>query len=254
VQEGDVLGAIADLFSVPVEDLMAANSLSDESLTIGQKLTIPGVTATPRLTPGPTTTSTNNLLGMHLIMPLAGACLPDVDDQMPNAQREYRAGIHEGVDFFTGFACIDVPRGLPILSVADGRVIRADHDYRALTQSQIDQLQAESVAQGFTSSGTLDKFRGRQVWIDHGDGVITRYCHLEAIPDDLNVGRQVKQGETIGYIGDSGTPESAGDPEIPSIHLHFEIRVGDSYLAAGMTPDETRIAYEEVFGFEPSAP
>ncbi len=255
IKDGDLLGAIAERFGVSVEELMTANGLTDETgLVIGQKLVIPGVTATPRPTPGPTSTSTNNLLGMHLVMPLAGACLSPEADQLPNALREYRAGIHEGVDFFTGFACIDVPRGLPILAVAEGRVIRADHDYRALTQSQVDQLEAESVAQGFTSPGTLDKFRGRQVWIDHGDGVVTRYCHMDSIPDDLNVGGEVRQGQTIGYVGDSGTPESAGDPEIPSIHLHFEIRVGDTYLAAGLSAEETRIAYEEVFGFEPSAP
>jgi murein DD-endopeptidase MepM/ murein hydrolase activator NlpD len=251
VKDGDVLGAIADLFSVSIEELLEANDLPDEtSLTIGQQLVIPGVTATPRPTPGPTSTTTDNLLGMHLIMPLAGACLTPDDEQMPNSLREYRSGIHEGVDFFTGFACIDVPRGLEIHAVADGRIIRADHDYRQLTQSQIDELEAESAAQGFTSPGTLDKFRGRQVWIDHGDGVITRYCHMDGIPRDINVGSEVKQGDVIGYVGDSGTPESASNPDIPSIHLHFEIRVDDSYLGAGLGPAETRAVYEAIWGIQ----
>lgn len=254
MKDGDVLGGIADLFGVSIEALLEANDLPDEtSLTIGQRLVIPGVTATPRPTPGPTSTSTDNLLGMHLIMPLAGACLTPDDEQLPNALREYRAGIHEGVDFFTGYACMDVPRGLPELAVANGRVIRADRDYRPLSQSEIDRLQAESLAQGFTSPGTLDKFRGRQVWIDHGNGIVTRYSHLDSIPPGVNAGAYVKQGDVIGYVGDSGTPESASDPDIPSIHLHFEIRVDDSYLGAGLSAAETRAVYEAVWGIEASS-
>jgi hypothetical protein len=254
VKDGDVPGAIAELFGVSLEELLSANGLTDESsLVVGQQLLIPGVTATPRPTPGPTSTSVDNLLGMHLVMPLEGACLTPEDDQMPNAPREYRAGVHEGLDFFTGFACIDVPKGLPVLSVAKGKVIRADHDFRALTQSQIERMEAESAAQGFTSPGTLDKFRGRQVWIDHGNGIVTRYCHLDGIPPAVQVGANVTQGQTIGYVGDSGTPESASNPDIPSYHLHFEIRTGDTYLGAGLDPAGTRAAYEAVFGIQPPA-
>lgn len=252
VKDGDVLGTIADQFGMTIETLAGANSLDPGApISVGQKLAIPGVTATPRPTPGPTSTSTSNLLGMHLILPIAGACLTPDDDQMPNAPRDYRKGVHEGVDFFTSYVCVDVPKDLPALAVADGTVIRADHDYRRLTQAQIDELEAESAAQGYTSPGTLDKFRGRQVWIDHGNGIVTRYCHLDGVPKDILPGAHVKQGQTIGYIGDSGTPESASNPDF-EIHLHFEIRIGDTYLAAGLDPAGTRAAYEAVFGFTPA--
>lgn len=253
VKDGDVLGAIADLFGVTVDALVEANQLPDETgIAVGQLLIIPGVTATPRPSLGPTTTSNANLLGMHLIMPIAGACLTPEDEQMPNAPREYRSGIHEGVDFFTSYACVDVPKGLPELAVADGTIIRADRDYRALTQAQIEELQAESVAQGFTSAGTLDKFRGRQVWVDHGNGIVTRYSHLDSIPKNIQAGVRVKQGDTVGYVGDSGTPGSATNPDF-EIHLHFEIRVGDTYLGAGLDPQQTRAVYEAVFGITPAA-
>lgn len=253
MKDGDVLGAIADQFGVSAEELARANQLADAaSLSVGQVLVIPGQTATPRPTPGPTTASTDNLLGMHLIMPVAGACLTPDDDQMPNAPRDYRAGIHEGVDFFTSYACVDVPRDLPALAVAGGTVMRADHDYRPLTQAQIDELETESAAQGYTSEGTLDKFRGRQVWIDHGNGIVTRYCHLDGVPKEIQVGSKVKQGDTVGYIGDTGTPESASNPDF-EIHLHFEIRVGDTFLGAGLDPAQTRAVYEAVFGITPSA-
>jgi murein DD-endopeptidase MepM/ murein hydrolase activator NlpD len=251
VQDGDTLSAIADRFSVSAEIIAQANFITDPAdLHIGDVLTIPGIKVTPQPshTPPPVTTDADSPIGIHMAMPVAGACLTLEGDQMPNAVREYRNGIHEGVDFFTDYACVPVSIDTPALAAADGVVIRADKEYRKLTQKEIDDLEAKSVEQGYTDEGTLDKFRGRQVWVDHGDGIVTRYCHLNGVPDDIQVGSHVKQGDAVGYIGDSGTPESASNPEF-EIHLHFEIRVRNSYLAAGLGPLETRNAYEQVFGF-----
>ncbi len=256
VQGGDTLGAIADQFGVSVDAIVSANSLTDAAdLSVGQVLTIPGVLASPApsRTPPPVTTAADSPIGIHLAMPIAGACLTTVDDQMPNAIRDYRAGIHEGVDFFTDYACIPVAKDTPALAAADGVVVRADHDYRALTQKEIDDLEAKSVAQGYTDEGALDKFRGRQLWIDHGGGIVTRYCHLDGIPGDVQIGTHVNQGDVIGYIGDSGTPESASNPDF-EIHLHFEIRVGKTYLGAGLDPLQTRNIYERVFGLPLTQP
>ena len=251
VKDGDTLGAIADEFGVSLESLMQANSITDPTtLHVGDVLMIPGVFATPRPehTPPPFTTDAGSPIGIHMTMPVAGACLTLEDDQLPNAPREYRNGIHEGLDFFTDYACVPVSINTYALTAADGVVIRADKDYRKLTQKEIDDLEARSAEQGYTDEGTLDKFRGRQVWVDHGDGIVTRYCHLNDVPQDIEVGSRVKQGDTVGYIGDSGTPESASNPEF-EIHLHFEIRVNDSYLGAGLGRLETRNIYERVFGF-----
>jgi murein DD-endopeptidase MepM/ murein hydrolase activator NlpD len=256
VQAGDTLGGIADQFGVGVDAIVSANGLVDAAeLSVGQALTIPGVLASPppSRTPPPVTTAADSPIGIHLAMPIAGACLTTVDDQMPNAQRTYRSGIHEGVDFFTDFACVPVAKDTPALAAADGVVIRADHDYRALTQKEIDDLEAKSVAQGYTDEGALDKFRGRQLWIDDGGGIVTRYCHLDGISSDVQVGTHVKQGDLIGYIGDSGTPESASNPDF-EIHLHFEIRVGKTYLGAGLDPLQTRNIYERAFGLPLTQP
>jgi murein DD-endopeptidase MepM/ murein hydrolase activator NlpD len=242
------LGAIAERFAVTPESIMEANEVTDPAaLSAGQILVIKGVDpevagAAPAESP-----AADSPLGYYMKMPLAGACLPGDDNQMPNAPREYRRGVHEGIDFFTGFSCIDVPLGLDVLAPRDGTVVRADQDYRQLTQHQIDQLLALTAQLGYTDSGSLDKFRGRQVWIDHGDGVVTRYCHLSGIPEGIHPGVRVKTGQPIGYVGDSGTPESLGQ-EGYNKHLHFEIRQGNSYLGAGLTPDETRALYESVFG------
>lgn len=248
VQDGDVLGAIADQFGVTVEAIMQANGLIDEtSLSVGQVLEIPGVSATPFPTPPPTDASIVSPIGVHMVMPVLGACLPRLDDQLPNAPREYRSGVHEGVDFFTGFACVDVPKGLSVGAAADGVVIRADRDYRPITAQKLDEVLSRALAQGYTDEGGLDKLRGRQLWIDHGDGIVTRYAHLDSIASDVYVGTHVTAGQEIAYIGDSGTPESVTNPDF-EIHLHFEIRVDDSYLGAGLSLPETRTLYERVFG------
>jgi murein DD-endopeptidase MepM/ murein hydrolase activator NlpD len=166
---------------------------------------------------------------------------------MPTVPREYRHGVHEGVDFFTGFSCVDVPLGLPVVAPADGTVIRADQEYKQPTQRQIDGLLALTAEQGYTDPGTLDKFRGRQVGIDHGDGIVTRYAHLSDIPQDVQVGTKVTQGQVVAFVGDSGTPESLAQSGYNK-HLHFEIRVGDSFLGAGLPMGEVRALYEAVFG------
>lgn len=254
VLDGDTLGGIADSFGISVESILDANGLSaDAVINVGDTLTIPDVVppddpnAAPLRTPDPTDFSQESPIGFHLSMPAEGACLTQNDDQMPNSPREYRAGIHEGVDFFTGFACTDFVRGTPVLAAADGTVIRADKDYRPITEQQVQQLTAESLAQGFTSPGTLDKFRGRQIWIDHGNGIVTRYSHLDGVDASINVGTRVTAGQLIGTTGDSGTVESISNPDF-NLHLHFEVRTGDTFLGAGLPPDEVRRLYEQAFG------
>ena len=71
-----------------------------------------------------------------------------------------------------------------------------------------------------TRSGTviLAKYHasyGNYIIVDHGDGVSSLYAHLSGFA--VGYGQRVSQGQTIGYIGSTGT--STGP------HLHFEIRV-----------------------------
>ena len=248
VQPGDTLGTIAEKFGVAPEAIIEENDLADAaSITVDQILVIKGVDPVLAGVVPDTSPTAESPIGFQMSMPVAGACLPTDDNQMPNVPREYRKGIHEGVDFFTGFACVDVPIGLPVLATYEGTVIRADHQYRQLTQKQIDDLIALTAELGYTDAGTLDKFRGRQVWIDHGDGIVTRFCHLSDIPLGIQVGVSVTQGESVGFVGDSGTPESLGQAGYNK-HLHFEIRVDNSFLGEGQSAEETRATYEAVFG------
>jgi murein DD-endopeptidase MepM/ murein hydrolase activator NlpD len=246
VVEGDTLSGIAQLFGVTIEDIVAANGLADPTaISVGQVLIIPvnGVVITPTpvaLTPTPDP----RLSGFT--MPIAGACLTTSDNQIPNAPRQYRSGTHEGLDFYTGFVCVDVPADAAALAAKGGTVIRADHDFTEMTLDELNALLARSQAQGFTDPESLDKFRGRQVWIDHGNGIVTRYCHLAGIPEGIVDGTKVSVGQAVGFVGDSGTPEAVTSPGV-EIHLHWEVRVDDSYLGVGLPPDQVRATYERLF-------
>ncbi|UZR98777.1 M23 family metallopeptidase [Chondrinema litorale] len=87
--------------------------------------------------------------------------------------------MHSGIDF-------RVPEGTDIIAAADGEVI--------VSQSS-------------------DRGYGNHVKLKHPDGTITLYAHLR----DINVkkGSQIKQGEKIGTVGNTGLSLSA--------HLHFEV-------------------------------
>jgi murein DD-endopeptidase MepM/ murein hydrolase activator NlpD len=178
--------------------------------------------------------------------PIEGACLPSSDLLMPNAPRDYRSGVHEGVDFYGSDNCVPITQGTPVRAVADGVVIRADVAYHDLTWEELEALN-ERVANGHANDPeVLDAFRGRQVWIRHDNGIVTRYAHLSGVADGVVEGARVLRGEVIGYVGESGTPESLTAPG-SEYHLHFEIRVGDTFLGQGLPPDQVRVLYQQAF-------
>ncbi|MDT4897337.1 MAG: hypothetical protein QOH25_2414 [Acidobacteriota bacterium] len=87
---------------------------------------------------------------------------------------------HKGQD-------ISAPKGTPVKAAADGSVVIA---------------------------GWLKGY-GWVVYIDHGNGISTRYGHLSRI--DVAVGQMLKQGEQLGLVGSTG--RSTGP------HLHYEVRI-----------------------------
>jgi murein DD-endopeptidase MepM/ murein hydrolase activator NlpD len=58
---------------------------------------------------------------------------------------------------------------------------------------------------------------GRTIIIKHGNVYSTLYAHMRAFARGTGYGRKVRQGQIIGYVGQSGT---ATGP-----HLHYEFRV-----------------------------
>ena len=161
----------------------------------------------------------------------AGFELPEEPELLPGSPREYRGGFHEGIDFPLAFE-------MPVAAAKAGKIIRIDSDY---TEWSVDeQIQGEDVGfrLGYTPEAVLDKLRGRQVWIDHGYGVVSRYAHLQSV-ELLSVGSIVEQGTVIGRVGNSGT--KAGP------HLHIEIRIGDAYLGDGLSGPQLLLALRRAF-------
>lgn len=180
----------------------------------------------------------NVLKQMGPILPIKGAYITKNNNQLPNAPREYRCGSHEGFDFYNGFCGVKVENGTPILAIANGEIIRADTVYTDFETEKREVLLKEARSIGFTPDSTLDVLRGRQVWINHGNGIVTRYCHLSRIPKGLK--GKITKGYIVGFVGGSGTKSKTP-------HLHFEIRLGKDFLGKGKTPKEIRDLVEEVF-------
>ena len=209
-----------------------------------------GPTATATSTPRPTATPTPEAPDLTIfrgfLFPLAGACLPESDALMPNAPREYRGGVHEGVDFYGYDNCTEIVADTTVLAPKDGIVVRSDLDYTDLTEEELAAANERIANGGANDFDIIDLFRGRQVWIDHGKGIITRYAHLSGIAEGITEGARVAAGQPVAYVGDSGTPESLSNPG-QETHLHWELRVGETFLGAALPPAEVREIYGRVF-------
>lgn len=73
-----------------------------------------------------------------------------------------------------------------------------------------------AAASGTVITASYDGGYGNYVIIDHG-GTSTVYAHCSGLA--VSYGEYVSQGQTIGYLGDTG--------RATGVHLHFEVYVGD---------------------------
>jgi peptidoglycan DL-endopeptidase CwlO len=117
--------------------------------------------------------------GSGLIWPVDGPVVSGFGSRTINGSYEY----HPGID-------IAVPSGTPIRAAAAGTVIFTEPE---------------------ASSGGY----GNYTCIDHGGGLSTCYAHQESFA--VSAGRQVSQGQVIGYSDCTGYCFGP--------HLHFEVRI-----------------------------
>jgi murein DD-endopeptidase MepM/ murein hydrolase activator NlpD len=102
----------------------------------------------------------------------------------------YCSSDHRGVDFTPG-------EGTPIFAIADGVVTAAEF------------------GGGY----------GQYAYIEHeinGQRTLSVYAHMRRDSSPLRVGEDIKVGDFIGLVGNTGTSTGA--------HLHFETRINDEYV------------------------
>jgi peptidoglycan LD-endopeptidase LytH len=118
---------------------------------------------------------------MRMMIPVSGVGPHQLRDTFSDARSEGRT--HNAIDIMAG-------RGTPVLAAADG-VIRKFF-YSARGGNTIYQLNQEG-------------------------NMVFYYAHLESYASGLFEGKQVKRGEVIAYVGDTGNA-GAGN-----YHLHFAV-------------------------------
>jgi len=159
---------------------------------------------------------------LKLILPCAGIKVPKRTMRLPNAPRKYRSGTHRGIDFFANW-------GTPVRAVADGIVIRSDHNFNEVPADFRENMLDVSAQVGHTPSDIFNSILlGKAVFLDHGFDLvpgfraITIYAHLSHIDAPIIPGYKINAGELIGKSGNTGMRESTLGSKAGS-HLHWEM-------------------------------
>ena len=139
----------------------------------------------------------NGLERMSFVSPLDG--YPRIAISGLGEPRDHGRRPHRGIDFAS-------EQGEPVRSVAAGTVTFAGVDWERRANIPLEPWGARIVHEKHMGP------RGLFVEIDHGNGVVSLYAHLESY--DVKVGDQVNAGQRLGKVGRTGIRDSGP-------HLHF---------------------------------
>jgi len=159
---------------------------------------------------------------LKLVLPCENIKVPKRAMRLPNAPRDYRNGVHRGIDFFANW-------GTPVRAVAKGTVIRSDLFYEEVPAEFRENMLESSARVGNTPSDIFNSILlGKAVFLDHGFDLITGfrvisiYAHLSHIEKKIKPGYIMKSGELMGKSGNTGMRESTLGSKSGS-HLHWEM-------------------------------
>jgi murein DD-endopeptidase MepM/ murein hydrolase activator NlpD len=139
-------------------------------------------TAAPTLAGAPAPrVDADYLAARHIVLPVAGADPAKLEDTF----RDPRDGdrVHRAIDILA-------PRGTPILSADDGKILR-------MTTSTL---------------GGISMYT-----VDPSSRLVYYYAHMERYNDRMSPGRSIVKGDTLGFVGTTGNAPK----NLP--HLHFQI-------------------------------
>ncbi|WP_202081008.1 M23 family metallopeptidase [Caldalkalibacillus salinus] len=180
--------------------------------------------------------------------PIPDATISTRASHLPGAPRDYRNGYHEGIDWYSGTSGRVIDQQTPVQSVADGTVVRVDHDYVEMTREEREGLLSWSHELDDTPAYILDKLRGMSVWVQYDQGVMIRYAHLSQVEAHLEVGQSVARGDVLGYVGNTGTSYAINGDEDGGLHLHADLLIyGELFWKHINDPDQVRRVLNHTF-------
>jgi len=244
VKKGETINQIADKFNISTETILLVNELSSSSIKEGDEL---------------------------MILPVDGLLhMVESGETVEKIAKKYSADSEKIIDFnklsgqgqvFVGDILIipggKMPKSSPtatgsvaqvtlpdsyFISPATGIITQRAHFSHIVNGAR--QYNAADIANSLgtpiraAAGGEVQIVKtvwpyGNYITILHPNGVVTLYGHLNAFAKDIYSGKQVSQGEIIGYMGSTGY--STGS------HLHFEVRGAANPLLK--YPVGTRISY-----------
>lgn len=179
--------------------------------------------------------------------PIDHAEVSTVDSHLPGAERAYRNGVHEGIDWYDYASGVEITTDTPIYGMAEGKVVRVDHDFEEYSSVEERLADLDIAAEaGETPEYILDRLRGKQVWVQYDNGVMNRFAHLDSIPEGLELGESIDEHTVIGYVGNTGTSASVANTD-DGLHLHHDLLIYGDLFFEPLTEDETIEVLQEIF-------
>jgi murein DD-endopeptidase MepM/ murein hydrolase activator NlpD len=121
------------------------------------------------------------LRSRQMLVPVAGADMARVEDSFNDPRDGER--VHRAIDILA-------PRGTPILSADDGRIVR-------MTTSPL---------------GGISMYT-----VDPEQRIVYYYAHMERYNEAMVTGKSISKGDTLGFVGTTGNaPKNTP-------HLHFQV-------------------------------